>query len=248
MLSPSPRQVAAFYDEFASYELRHAFNARQMLLFEKLRALGLAADSRVLELGCGIGLITALMAQVVRTGRIESVDISPESIALAQRQLEGNARVRFAVGDLLTYEPLHGDYDFITLFDVLEHIPLDQHPALLARIAPNLPSHGRLVLHIPHPANIAYLRQHAPDTLQVIDQSVEVAPLLTAAAAVGLELETYITHSIWQEADYQWLVLRQRQLFNPDLLDPKRGLLDKVRHRLGQQWARWRWAPKLKTI
>ena len=246
MTDPSPEQVAAFYDQFARYELRHAFNERQLLLFQKLRALGLSPHSRVLELGCGIGLITSLMARVVGpAGTIEAVDISPESIALARRQLRGRPQVRFTVSDLLTYTPASTGYDFVTLFDVLEHIPLDQHAALFARVAPCLADHSRLVLHIPHPANIHYLRLHAPHTLQVIDQPVEVIPLLSAASSAGLELIEYTTHSIWQPADYQWLILRRRQPFLPHAIDQRRGLLDKIRHRLSLRLQRWRWAPHL---
>jgi ubiquinone/menaquinone biosynthesis C-methylase UbiE len=71
---------------------------------EVLRRAGLAAGMRVLDIGCGVGDVSLLAAELVGpSGTVLGVDRSPESIAAATRRVTaaGHAeRIEFVVNEL----------------------------------------------------------------------------------------------------------------------------------------------------
>lgn len=90
---------------------------------DAMRALMLArlpADlrgARVLDAGCGTGLMTAELA--ARGAMVVAVDISPQLIAVAERRLDDGlrGRVTFAAGDMTA--ATHGRFDFALAMDSL---------------------------------------------------------------------------------------------------------------------------------
>jgi trans-aconitate 2-methyltransferase len=211
--APHQTQVADFYDQFAAEQRRKGLNARIWHLYGRLRHWGFSADSRVLELGCGIGALTFLMARDAVRGYIEAVDLSPASVRFAGEQLGQRPNLSLHVHDVVTYQPTRRDFDLITLFDVIEHIPLDLHAALCQQLATIVCPQTTILINIPHPALIAHYRRHDPSALQVVDQSVELAPLIQHLQAAGLVLHALDTYSLWREDDYQFLVIRPRTEF-----------------------------------
>ena len=73
--------------------------------------------ARVLDAGCGTGLMTADLA--ARGADVVAVDISPQLIGIAQARLSDDhkKRVRFASGDMLS--PDHGRFDYVMAMDSL---------------------------------------------------------------------------------------------------------------------------------
>jgi len=101
----------------------------------RLRWLGRAIDligpgSDVLELGCGAGLpMTAALAD----GRtVTGVDISAAQIELATRLVPG---ATFVHADMLEVRFEPSSFDAVAAFYSLPHVPRDEVPALLGRIA-----------------------------------------------------------------------------------------------------------------
>lgn len=201
-------QIADYYDEFAARQRRTGLNARIWHLFERMNGLGLTPDSRILELGCGIGALTFLLARYATRGYVEAVDLSPESVRFGREQLSGYANVSLHVHDVVTYEPIHADFDFITLFDVIEHIPLPLHGALFRHLAALAGPRTQVLINIPHPRLIAHYHRHEPAALQIVDQAVELAPLTAHLTAAGLALHSLDTYSLWRESDYQFLLIK----------------------------------------
>ncbi len=82
-----------------------------------IAALSLHADSRVLELGCGNGLIAEYIAE--RTGAyVTGLDYSPQGIEQAQRRTaDKRDRLTFAVGDINALELPAQTYDAILSID-----------------------------------------------------------------------------------------------------------------------------------
>ena len=76
--------VSKYYDKFSSYQSKVGINIRHRSIFKNIKREGLSRNSFVLEIGCGIGTLTGLIAGVVTTGRIVSIDISPKSIEMAK--------------------------------------------------------------------------------------------------------------------------------------------------------------------
>ena len=86
VMSISEKDVANFYDNYADRQKAVGFNLRQYTLVEKLIDLGMSAQSNVLEIGCGVGQVSALIAGTVTNGQIVSCDISPKSIEEAKKE------------------------------------------------------------------------------------------------------------------------------------------------------------------
>lgn len=80
--------------------------------------------SKVLELGCGVGAQTVILARSSPGAAITSVDISPHSLAAAKEAVsrEGVTNVDFVVADIfqLPFPPASFDHVFVCF--VLEHL------------------------------------------------------------------------------------------------------------------------------
>lgn len=232
------KQIAEFYDEFAARQRRTGLNARIWHLYGRMRGLGLAADSKVLELGCGVGALTFLLARHAARGYVEAVDLSSESVRFAREQLAGFSNVSLHVHDVVTYQPTRADFDFITLFDVIEHIPLPLHGALFRHLAALAGPQTQLLINIPHPRLIAHYHRHEPAALQVVDQSVELAPLAQHLAAANLALHSLDTYSLWREDDYQFLVIKPAADFTNRPAAPG-SALDRAWGKAQRAWRDW---------
>lgn len=101
---------------------------------------------QILEVGCGIGNMTGLLAE----GRkILGIDIHPGYIQLARKRLKNKKNISFRVMDLSKKFPSFGKFrpDTIVCINVFEHIEADVQ--FLKECAKILPSHGRLLLFVP---------------------------------------------------------------------------------------------------
>lgn len=87
---------------------------------------------RVLDAGCGTGLMTADLA--ARGADVVAVDISPQLITIAEARLsEGlKPRVTFAAGDMTCAS--HGRFDFVMAMDSLIYYRTADIAAALAKV------------------------------------------------------------------------------------------------------------------
>ncbi len=103
---------------------------------------------KILELGCGIGVLTRKMAKT--GGAVTAVDQSEESMAALMRSLDASDDVRPVTGrleDSATWASIGGDYDTILAFNVLEHVSDDRE--LLTRARRAAARGGRLRILVP---------------------------------------------------------------------------------------------------
>ncbi|MBX3461938.1 MAG: methyltransferase domain-containing protein [Planctomycetes bacterium] len=105
------------------------------------------ADCRVLELGCGVGRITAHMARVAR--EVVGVDISPAHLQLARAYAEEQRlrNVRFELLRSVDALPTLGSFDVVFTVIVLQHNP----PPVMARLL-------RDMLSVLRPGGLAYFQ------------------------------------------------------------------------------------------
>jgi SAM-dependent methyltransferase len=192
-----------FYEDFAlavgqrDWLLPNARHEQLKLIVDRLLA-GRSA-LRIADIGCGAGVMTDHLA---RYGDAVGVDFSTAAIAAARRCSPG---VEYRAGGL---EQLEGPYDVITLFDVLEHIPGAERPEFIAQLASLLDARGVLFVSTPYPAMTAYRRQRGDDSLQIIDEEVELADVLAEAGAAGLQLLSYDAYDVFGGTpEYQAFVL-----------------------------------------
>ena len=79
-------------------------------------------DLRMLEIGCGVGRMTRMLARIF--GHVSGVDVSNEMIRQAQRNTADLENVDLLVGDGCTLSGLpNAGYDFAFSFIVFQHIP-----------------------------------------------------------------------------------------------------------------------------
>jgi SAM-dependent methyltransferase len=111
---------------------------------------------RVLDVGCGIGRWSRLLA--ARGAAVTGVDLSPTMIAEAQRRAQASGladRCRFIVQDSSALE-IEGSFDLIVCVTVLQHIlDVGKMRSALHRMAHHLAPGGRLLLLEAAPARIA---------------------------------------------------------------------------------------------
>lgn len=89
-----------------------------------LRILDLELDpaARVLELGCGIGRLTRVLA--ARVAHVTAVDVSPEMLTRAQEHHDALANVEWVLGDGSTLDGVEdASCDAVVSHAVLQHIP-----------------------------------------------------------------------------------------------------------------------------
>src|SRR5258706_4633979 len=99
------KDIAGFYDEFIGQQKSSGINDRIYELYKRMSKFGLKPNSKVLELGCGIGTITYMLSRKIKTGFIESVDISPKSIEFAKQRLQ-KKNIIFNAADAVSYKPV----------------------------------------------------------------------------------------------------------------------------------------------
>ena len=220
--------IADFYDEFSKKQVKTGANERLISLYKRLKKLGLKTDSKILELGCGVGIFTKLLAKNNSAGVIEAVDLSQKSVAIAENELQQKKNIQFAVADVVTYHPKNSAFDFITLMDVIEHIPLDQHDDLFRNLAQICTDKTQIAINIPNPQYIGYAQINHPESLQVIDQEVHLFPLLKHFEKHHLELVLFEKYGIWEVEDYHFMVVRKKRAFELNHLADQRTISEKV--------------------
>lgn len=107
--------------EWRRLEDQHAL-WRECLL-QDLLAAGLTDGSRVIDVGCGIGSLTAdLEAIVGRSGRVIGLERDAEAAEVAKERFASNHRVTILRGDLLN-AAIPGTFDIVVCRWVLSFVP-----------------------------------------------------------------------------------------------------------------------------
>ncbi len=119
------------------------YNAeRSRPFFDLLARVGADAPRRVVDLGCGSGTTTALLAQRWPDARVEGLDSSAEMIACAAPLTTD--RLTFNVGDAAQWS---GDADVVISNAMLQWLP--EHRELVSRWAAALPTGAWLAFQVP---------------------------------------------------------------------------------------------------
>lgn len=85
---------------------------------ELLGFLPLANSKRILDIGCGTGVITGDLLQL-SGGDVTAVDLSPKMIEIAKKKYGGQKNIEFIAGDFLTLKLKH--YDLAVIYNAYPH-------------------------------------------------------------------------------------------------------------------------------
>jgi trans-aconitate 2-methyltransferase len=168
-LSWSAKQYVAFEDE------------RTRPVRDLLAALPPINAHSVIDLGCGPGNSTEVLAASYPQANISGIDSSSDMIEAARRRLP---RVRFTVADLQTWKDA-GPFDVILANAVLQWIA--NHESLLPKLVDRLAPGGALALQMPdnldEPAHrlMREVAAEGPWAAKLAASSAGRAPLASAA-------------------------------------------------------------------
>jgi malonyl-CoA O-methyltransferase len=142
----SQRVAARFDAAAASYDAHSgAQRAAAHALMARIVAQGLPAQARVLEIGCGTGHLTELLARHLPGASILATDLAPAMVAACRSRLGANPRLRFEAMD--ARRPASTDfYDLICGNLVAQWF--DDLPTACARLAACLAPRGVLALSL----------------------------------------------------------------------------------------------------
>jgi SAM-dependent methyltransferase len=127
------------------YVLRH--------LDEVTRFAAISPGERVLEVGCGMGRFTLLLAR--RGVRVEGLELSPWLLDRLREYNGGAYDIPLYNADVVTFPPeLEGRFDAVVGFFMLHH--LHDLPASFAAMARLVRPGGRLAFVEPNPYNLLF--------------------------------------------------------------------------------------------
>jgi len=143
-------------------------------------------DGRMLDLGCGDG---RLLHFLVRRGysKLVGVDGSPGQLESARTNI--GKGVELVKADVLGY--LEGEiacFDAIFMYDIIEHLPLDDALLLLRRARSHLSENGQVFVRTPNMGTLgASLSRYATVTHRIGLTERSIQELLDVAGYTGWE-------------------------------------------------------------
>jgi trans-aconitate 2-methyltransferase len=117
-------------------------NERNRAFLDLTARINATSPRHVVDVGCGPGTLTGLLAERWPGAAVEGIDSSPEMIAVAA-DVPGAS---FSIGDASDWEPT-GDVDVVVSNAALQWVP--HHQRLMARWAAALPRDGWLAVQVP---------------------------------------------------------------------------------------------------
>ncbi len=126
-INVDPQEVAKFsdlahrwWDPSSEFKPLHEINPLRLGWIDHLAPI---SARKVLDVGCGGGILAEAMAQ--RGGKVKGIDLSERALKVAAlHQLESKVSVdyeKIPAEELAAREP--GQYDIVTCMELLEHVP-----------------------------------------------------------------------------------------------------------------------------
>lgn len=138
-----PESPVSIYDRFTSlYDLMFRFNGygRSMDRYLRESLPPLRGGARVLDAGCGTGLLTLALLRVLRRpADITAVDLSGRSLQTARRAVQKlkhdpRHKVSFVQANALSLPFPDDSFDLVVTSGVLEYLPLREGLGEFARV------------------------------------------------------------------------------------------------------------------
>jgi SAM-dependent methyltransferase len=203
-----PRQQKVYFDELA--ELFHTFAADTDCIYRRWVAEHVpdrSADpgSRAVDLGCGSGRFTGLLAD--RHGHVLGVDIAAREIAMAERE-HARPNVRFETRSLLDVTPdTDGRFDLVFSVNTVHH--LRAHDLALPHLRSLVAPGGRVVvIDIVDPGGWWSLDWHIAEAFADAEESYRRRSKDADVAADVLRLRL---HPVWLEHSTSDIPLRRQE-------------------------------------
>jgi len=154
--------------------------------------------SRVLEVGCGVGAQTVILARNSPQARFTSIDISDESLRIARGRVvsEGLANVSFQRGDVYALPFGKESFDHVFVCFLLEH--LRKPTEALHHLRRVLKRRGSLTV-IEGDHGSAYFHPNSSHARSVIQCLIEIQERMGGNALVGRQLFPLLTNAEYRD-------------------------------------------------
>lgn len=127
---------------------RYDTDQDSMEMIPTLEAVSAARDEAILELGCGDGRYTVLLAEQCQW--ILAVDFSQQSLRTLRQRLKNVANVALVLGDVTTIKTRDASFDCV-FSTLVSNLPTREHRSALYRLAArSLRPDGRFVFSTHH--------------------------------------------------------------------------------------------------
>ena len=239
--------VVSYYDEHTKFKVNDyvKVNPRVEEAWKTLVKNAPINPKGILEVGCGVGSICARMNKKWPQAKITGIDISVESIAIAQK-LFANKNVNF-LKSLLTEDTFKEQFDLIVFMDVYEHIAISDRPLVHNALKNILKNKGKIFLSVPTPQNLRWSLINKPETMQPVDEHISFDVVNKLASATDTEVQLYQIKSIWNTGDYSHVVLEKNNDFESAFFSNKpvskleraNRIMNKLKNKLTQPLRRY---------
>ncbi len=130
-------------------KLDQTFVLREPAIGSAIRTLQFFPNSHGLDIGCGIGNITRLLAKsIAPRGRVTGVDISPDMVAYARNAAEKASltnQLSFRLGDMEDLPFDDDTFDWVLSMDCVGYAPIEPLPIIEELVRVTKPI-GRIAL------------------------------------------------------------------------------------------------------
>jgi SAM-dependent methyltransferase len=246
--------VVSYYDEHVKNKLNDYIivNPRIEYGWKTIKKFAPANPKRILEVGCGMGSISARMHKRWPDAVITGMDISTMSIQIATK-LFADDKLNF-IESILTPDTFNEQFDLVIFMDVYEHIAVNDRPDVHAALAKILRNKGKIILTVPTPHNLIWSLVNKPETMQPVDEHISYEVIGKLSADTGAEVILYEKKNVWNVGDYSHIVLEKNDDFEAAFFNPKpvtakqrsKRILNKAKYKLGSFFRKYYVRNKLK--
>jgi ubiquinone/menaquinone biosynthesis C-methylase UbiE len=143
------KRIKSFYDVFLAGYGHRETKCRAGVSIVNLM-LKNRAEANILDAGCGTGSLTNILAKISTNSSITGIDISSESCKVAHKRNNLYKNVTFIAADLAHLPLRDSSYDFIILYEVLEHIISKERDLVMHELRRVITPSGCLLLTTPN--------------------------------------------------------------------------------------------------
>lgn len=182
---------------------------------EFLRWAGLRTGDRVLDVGCGPGVISGLIADFVGPeGMVTGIDISDE--LLATGQILNRDRVTFIKGSVYELGTFRGQFDFAYVRLLFQHLsrPLDAMAQVLAILRPG----GRACV-LDSDEAVLGIHPQPPGLARLVSETQELQRQRGGDRFVGGRLAYYMKAAGFKEVEPRIFVMTPDSMGRKQFLD-----------------------------
>ncbi|MBN2126724.1 MAG: class I SAM-dependent methyltransferase [Deltaproteobacteria bacterium] len=143
MLPGIPEDLLALYRPLSPWESFYLRNRWRLCPYGAIEAC-LPREGRILDFGCGYGLLANLLVLRGPSREVVGIDLNRGRIETARRSVKGRRNLSFRFGDIQRLGPER--FHAVVMTDVLHHIDDARTAALMYRIRDSLMKGGMLTV------------------------------------------------------------------------------------------------------